>query len=335
MRQTSAIRRRLRLPVVVALLAATALAACGDDDGGGAAASPGGTSAELKKVSVGVIPILDVAPLYLGIEQGIFAEHGLEITPKPAQGGAAIVPAVLSGDNEFGFSNVVSLLLAREKGVPVVAVSGGASSTGDPANDFNGVLVAKGSTLQSAKDLAGKRVAINTLNNIGDTTVRTAVEKAGGDPNAVKFVELPLPDMPAQLAAGRIDAAWTSEPFVTAIKGAGGRILVDVLHETYPGLQIATYFTSEQTKAKDPELVKSFVAAMDEALAYATAHPDEARAVVSTYTKITPDVAAKVVLPGWPAKLDEASLTAVGQAAKKYGTLKNEPDVKGLFGQDG
>lgn len=203
MRQPHAFRRA-GLPVVVALLAAS-LAACGGDDG--AATSTGGVSGELKKVSVGVIPILDVAPLYLGIEKGIFAEHGLEVTPKPAQGGAAIVPAVLTGSNDFGFSNVVSLLTARDKGVPLVAVAGGSSSTGDPAKDFNSVLVAKGSTLTSAKDLAGKTVAINTLNNIGDTTVRTAVEKAGGDPNSVKFLELPLPDMPAQLAAGRIDAA--------------------------------------------------------------------------------------------------------------------------------
>jgi NitT/TauT family transport system substrate-binding protein len=332
MRQTSA-TRRLRLPLAVALLAAV-LAACGGDDDGGSA-STGGTGAALKQVSVGVIPILDVAPLYLGMKQGIFARHGLEINPKPAQGGAAIVPAVLSGDNQFGFSNVVSLLTARDKGVPVVAVAGGASSTGDPAKDFNAVLVRGDSPMHSAKDLVGKRVAINTLNNIGDTTVRSAVEKAGGDPNGVKFVELPLPDMPAQLAAGRIDAAWTSEPFVTAIKATGGRVLVDALQETYPSMQIATYFTSEQTKTQDPELVAAFVAAMNESLAYATAHPDEARAIVSTYTKITPEVAAKVVLPGWPAKLDEASLTAVGQAAQKYGTLKNAPDVKGLFAQEG
>lgn len=331
MRQPHAFRRA-GLPVVVALLAAS-LAACGGDDG--AATSTGGVSGELKKVSVGVIPILDVAPLYLGIEKGIFAEHGLEVTPKPAQGGAAIVPAVLTGSNDFGFSNVVSLLTARDKGVPLVAVAGGSSSTGDPAKDFNSVLVAKGSTLTSAKDLAGKTVAINTLNNIGDTTVRTAVEKAGGDPNSVKFLELPLPDMPAQLAAGRIDAAWTSEPFVTAIQAQGGRILFDALTETYPDLQVATYFTSEQTKQKDPDLVNAFVAAINQSLEYATAHPDEARAIVSTYTKITPDVAAKVVLPGWPAELDQQSLAAIGAAAKKYGTLKNDPDVKGLFGLDG
>jgi NitT/TauT family transport system substrate-binding protein len=327
--------RRAGLPVVVALFAA-ALAACGGDgDGDDAPAAGGGATDQPRQISVGVIPILDVAPLYLGIEKGFFAERGLEVTPKPAQGGAAIVPAVLSGENQFGFSNVVSLLTARDKGVPLVAVAGGASSTGDPAADFNAVLVRADSPLRSAKDLVGKTVAINTLNNIGDTTVRTAVEKAGGDPAGVRFVELPLPDMPAQLAAGRIDAAWTSEPFVTAIKDQGGRVLVDALTETYPTLQIATYFTSEQTRSKDPELVKDFVEAMNESLEYATAHQDEARAIATSYTKITPEVADKVVLPGWPAELNEQSLTAVGQAAKKYGTLKEEPDVKGLFGLGG
>jgi NitT/TauT family transport system substrate-binding protein len=95
---------------------------------------------------------------------------------------------------------------------------------------------------------------------------------------------------------------------------------------------VPTYFTSQQQKAKDPQLVEAFVAAMNESLEYASAHPDEVRAVVSTYTKITPEVAAAVVLPAWPAKLDEQSATAVGAAAQKYGTLKNAPDVKGLFG---
>jgi NitT/TauT family transport system substrate-binding protein len=315
-----------------ALAMVALLAACGGDDSG--SASPGSTSGdtEVKKVAVGVIPIIDVAPLYLGIEKGFFSSRGLEVTPKLAQGGAAIVPAVLAGEDQFGFSNVVSLMTAREKGVPLVTVAAGASSTGDPAKDVNAVLVGKGSTLKSAADLAGKKVAINSLNNIGDTTIKTAVEKAGGDPNAVKFVEMPFPDMPGQLASGKIDAAWESEPFRSAIIGAGGRILFDNLTETYPKLQIATYFTSEQLKAKDPKMVEDFVAAMNESLEYATANPDEARAVLSTYTKLTPELAAKVVLPAWPTELDQESAAAVGAAAKKYGTLKNDPDLKGLYG---
>ena len=51
------------------------------------AAQDGG---ELTQISVGVIPIVDVAPIYLGVQEGIFEEHGLDVELTLAQGGAAI-----------------------------------------------------------------------------------------------------------------------------------------------------------------------------------------------------------------------------------------------------
>jgi NitT/TauT family transport system substrate-binding protein len=321
-------RRQLASWVAIATIALS-VTACGSDD----EPEGGGGAGETTTVSVGVIPIIDVAPLYLGIEKGFFSSRGLEVKPVPAQGGAAIVPAVMSGAQQFGFSNVVSLLVAREKGLPLQSVAAGASSTGDPENDVNAVLVGAGSTLQSAKDLEGKKVAVNTLNNIGDTTIRTAVEKDGGDPSKIQFVELPFPDMPAQLASGNVDAAWESEPFRSAIIAAGGRILFDNLTETHPKLQIAQYFTSEQYKQENPEVVENFVAGLNESMTYASEHPDEVRTVLGTYTQLTPEVAAKVVLPAWPTELDEDSTTTVGEAAQKYGTLTKAPDVAGLLAQ--
>jgi NitT/TauT family transport system substrate-binding protein len=320
--------QRRTLPRLLTAIAAAALAlsACGGSDSGGESGS-GPTD-----VTVGVIPIVDVAPLYLGIEKGFFSSRGLNVKPTPAQGGAAIVPAVLSGQNTFGFSNVVSLLTAREKGLPLLSIAAGASSTGDPNADVNAVLVGKNSTLKSAKDLAGKRVAINSLNNIGDTTIKAAVEKDGGDPNAIKFVELPFPEMPAQLEQGTVDAVWESEPFRSQIIGAGGRALFDNLTAVHPKLQIAQYFTSENYKGKNEKVVTDFVAGLNESFTYAKEHPDEVRAVLSTYTKLTPEVAAKIVLPDWPTELDKDSTTVVGEAAQKYGTLKNAPDVDGLLG---
>jgi NitT/TauT family transport system substrate-binding protein len=314
------------------------LAACGGRSPGGSpasgAASSGGSggSGTVTKVTVGLIAIIDVAPLYLGLQQGFFRSHGLEITPHLAQGGAAIVPAVLTGQDQFGFSNVVSLLTAREKGVPLISIAAGASSTGDPKNDVNAVLVGERSTLRSARDLEGKKVAINSLNNIGDTTIKTSVKKAGGDPGRIRFVEMAFPEMPAQLTSGTVDAVWEGEPFRSQIIAAGGRILLDNLTETYPKLQIAHYFTSEQTKQRSPQVVGGFVAAINESMTYASAHPDEVRTVLGTYTKITPEVAAKVVLPSWPTRLDHESAQAVGEAAHSFGTLSKAPDVTGLLG---
>ena len=92
---------------MLVLLSALVGASCGggDDDGGGG-------QGEMTSVRVGVIPITPVAPVYLGVEQGCFEREGLRVEPVPARGGAAIVPAVQSGDQQFGFSNSVSLMIA-------------------------------------------------------------------------------------------------------------------------------------------------------------------------------------------------------------------------------
>ena len=214
----------------------------------------------------------------------------------------------------------------------MIAVAAGVSSTGDPAQDVNGVVVGKGSALKTAKDLEGRKVAVNALKNIGDTTVSAAVEKAGGDPSKVTFVAMPFPDMPAAVAAGTVDAAWLSEPFVSSVVAAGGRVLFDNLTETYPKVQIAAYFTTESFRQKQGVVLDRFTAALNDSLAYARDHQVQVREIVTTYTKIPRDVAVAVNLPDWPVGLDRDSLAAIGAAARRYGTLTRAPDVDGLLG---
>src|SRR4051812_17431691 len=97
---------RLRAGAALALVLPLTLSACGGGDDDQATDSSG-----TAKVTVGVIPIVDVAPIYLGIKQGFFKDEGLQLKLETAQGGAAIVPGVVSGQYQFGFSNTVSLLL--------------------------------------------------------------------------------------------------------------------------------------------------------------------------------------------------------------------------------
>ena len=316
-----------RLLALVGALAVLGTAACGSS-GGGTAKPPAGQN---DKVKVGVIAIVDVAPIYLGKQKGFFTAHKIDLDLQTAQGGAAIVPGVLSNQFQFGFSNVTSLLLARSKNLPVRVVCNGVASTGVPGKDFGGVLVKAGSPIRSAKDLAGKTVAVNTLKNIGDTTVRASVRKAGGDPKAVKFVELAFPDMPAALQAGRVDAIWEVEPFVTAALGQGARLIASNYVDAAPNLTVATYFTSDQLNKSNADLVSRFSEAMRQSLEYADAHPDEVRAVLGTYTKITPDVAAKLTLPKWPAEINQQSVRTLADLAVTDGLLTKAPDLSTLL----
>lgn len=312
------------LGAVSVTLAMSVVAACGSSDG--TTTTAGG----MKKVTVGVIPIVDVAPIYLGQKKGFFKDHKIDLKLESGQGGAAIVPGVVSGQFQFGFSNVTSLMLARDKNLPLKVVAAGNSSTGK-APDFSAVVVKKDSPIKSAKDLVGKKVAVNTLKNIGDTTVRESIRKDGGDPTKVSFVELAFPDMPAAVAKGQVDAAWVVEPFVTIAKSQGDRVVAWNLIDTAPDLMISAYFTSQNLEKSDPGLVKGFTAAMDESLTYADSHPTEVRNIVQTYTSLDPGLAKKVVLPKWPTKINVQSTQKLADLAMQDGLVSKPVDLKSLL----
>lgn len=214
-------RRTFPLLLTAAALLAAGVTACGDSGepaGKGASSGSGGGT---RSVTIGAIAIVDTAPVYLAQSQGFFKKHGIDAKITSVQGGAASITGVMGGQFAFGFANTTSLLTAQQQGLPLKVVANGVASTGERDTDYSAVLVPEGSPVKSAKDLAGRTVAVNQLKNIGDTTVRAAVRKDGGDASKVEFVEMPFPDMPAALAKGRVDAVWEVEPFVTQATGQG------------------------------------------------------------------------------------------------------------------
>jgi NitT/TauT family transport system substrate-binding protein len=317
------VKRWLVLVVACALL----VAACGDDDGGGG----GSSGSEVTTLNVGVIPIADVAPLYLGIQKGFFKEENLEIQPQLAEGGAAIVPSVVSGDYQFGFSNVTSLIIAASKNLPVQIVAQGVLAGTGPDDAWDGVVVPKGSDIKEPKDFEGKSVAVNTLNNIGPLVMNESMEKAGADYTKIKYVEVPFPEMNAALEAGRVDAAWEVEPAFSGGKAAGGKAIMHPYEETAPNLTVATYFATKEYIGKNKDVVERFKRAIEKSLDYAQQHPDEVRKVIGTYTEIPQGVLDKITLPQWKADLNEPTIQQNIDLSKKFGFVEEEPSLDDLI----
>lgn len=322
-----------RFIAVLAAASVLGLSACGSGSpsstGGGAAT--GGGDSSLTKVSVGVIPIVDCAPIYLGDKQGFFKEEGLQLDIQTATGGAAIVPGIVSGSFDFAFSNLISVMVAKDKGLDLKFVANGASTTGEIGKDIGGVVVPAGSSIQSAKDLAGKTVSVNNLSNIGDTTIKSVIEKDGGDPNSVKFVEVAFPDAPAALANKQVEAAWILEPFLSKAVAEGGKVVSWNFVEMHPELDIAGYFTKAETIQGKAELTQKFTRAMNKSLEYAQQHPEEVRAIVGTYTKIDEAARAAIVLPRYRVEFNQDAFKTLGDAAAKYGTLTKAPNADELL----
>lgn len=311
----------------LAVLAASALvlAACG----GGSDTEK--TASGDTKLTVGVIPIVDTAPIWLGKEKGFFKDEGIELELTKTTGGAAAVPGVVNGEFDFAFGNIVSLMVAQDQGLPLEFVTNATTTSGVAGKDFSGVVVKDDSDIKSPADLAGKKVSVNNLKNIGDTTIRHVVEADGGDPSKIKFAEVPFPDAPAALENGDVDAAWILEPFLSTAIANGARVVSWNYVETSPDLDIAGYFTKSETVKNKAPLVKKFQSAMNKSLEYAQAHPDEVRDIVGTYTEIDAKTRASMALPKFTPEFSMPAAKLLGESATKYGTLKKQPDLEKLL----
>jgi NitT/TauT family transport system substrate-binding protein len=319
----------MRVRRLAALLAGATLvisaAACGDDNTPAAPSTPGVPD----KVTAEVIPIVDVAPIYLGESKGFFDEVNIDLTLDTAAGGANIIPGVASGQFQFGFSNAPSVLIAQTNGVPIKAIAVGNATTGKPGADFSG-LVVKDPSITSPKQLEGKTVAANTLKGIVELSIRELVSLDGGNPDNVNIDAIPFPDMDAALDNGQVDAFLAVEPTLSGAKAKGWHVIGDFA-TIDPTMTVAFYFTSNELAQANPDLVARFTQAINKSLEYASSHPDEVRDIVGTYTSFPPEVRAAMTLPGWPTTAEPSSLETLADLIVKYKAADKRPDVSNVL----
>src|SRR5918998_3951 len=313
--------------LTMAALAAVLLAAgCGGDDD---VEESGSGRAE---GTVGIIPIADVAPAYLGVDKGFFRQEGLDVKLQPIEGGAAVIPAVAQGDIQFAFGNAVSLAFAQQRGLDFQYVTEGVQGGATPEDSTNGLIVHKESDIRTPQDLAGKTFAVNTLNSLGEVTIKSALEKEGVDISNLKFVEVPFPDMIPALERKQFDVAWTTEPFISGALAAGHRKILDPMVATHPRLTLAAYFAASEFVEQNPEAVAKFKRAMNRSLDYAAAHEPQAREAIARNTEIPPEVVTRMPLPHWTSELNAESIRVLLQQCEKYGYFDTEIDVDAIVG---
>jgi NitT/TauT family transport system substrate-binding protein len=332
-------RRPLLVATALATLTLTACGSGGDapaDSGSSTApssdASSPSTPAENRAVTIGALTISETAPLWAAVKAGIFAEHGLDVTIQPIQGGAQALPALVNGEVDFTVGQPFGVMRAREQGLEVSIVANYAESLRE-GDDINAVVAGADSGITSPKDLAGKRVSVNSLGAAGDLTIRAAVDADGGDSATVKFVEIAFPDAAAQIAAGNIDAAWVPEPFVSMIVGAGGSRVVDPYRETIPGLPTLVVQATQKTVDDDPELVSAVREALTAAFDWAKANDAEMRQSLVEEMSLPEAAATGLPLPVFTTTIDREALQSLADLAVKYGYFTQAPDLDAIIAE--
>jgi NitT/TauT family transport system substrate-binding protein len=128
--------------------------------------------------------------LYVAKDQGMLAEHGLDIDLTLTTNGSLISAALVADSAQLGGPTPTVLLQANEQGLDLVVVAG---TNVYPIASPSGVIAAADSSLHGPKDLQGKRVGVPGLGGIIDVLTRKWVQSNGVDYHKVNWVEIGLP----------------------------------------------------------------------------------------------------------------------------------------------
>lgn len=290
-------------------------------------------AAQTIKLRVSTIPIIDTAPLQVGIAKGFFAAEGLEIDTTPTTGGAAGLPALAAGQVQITFSNIISIVLGAKQGLGFEVITAG-SGTGEKLPDLAAIVAKKGHAFKTGKDLEGKRLAVNTRNNIIWLYARAWVQATGGNPDAVTYLEVPFPQMIDAVKGDRVDAAFVVEPFMS---GGVQSDAVSVVGWPYNTVQknipVGQYAATKTFIQQNPQAIEKFVRAYGKAVDWANqnAGSEEFLKIVSGYTRLPPEAIKTLSLPPYPKTVNLAAVDQVVEQMRKHKLIEGPFDTQALF----
>jgi NitT/TauT family transport system substrate-binding protein len=280
-------------------------------------------------LNVGIVPGDVAASAYYAEQLGYFKSAGLEVKLSILASGPAVAAATTGGTLDIGAVNTGSHASARLRGVPLRAVAPAAIIGNGPIGDQ--LLVARGATIRTGADLAGKVIATNALATAQHAAAMAWVDEHGGDSKNVKFVEIPVPAMAAAIEAGRADAGIFSEPFTTLAQ-PGLRSIGPLYGSLRKPFLIFALCATEGWLQNNGATATKFAAAIRQAGAWANAreHEKERRQMNVTLTKLDPTVIDKMVLWEMGTSVDAAMIQPVITLMVKYGFLERAVDPSSM-----
>ena len=299
-------RTLIMLPLVAVLLACGG----GDSPQSGDAATTGATepaaAQRTEKVTVGYIPILIYAPLYVGIERGYFAEQGIEVQLEALAGGADMLTQTAAGNFDVGAGGIGSAyfnLAARARSLnqaQPIRIVAPLHSERPPLT--TPLVVGKKAydegRYTTIADLKGKKVAVNALGAATEFWLERALNAGGLTIKDVELLAIPFQNIPQALESGAIAGAMLGEPFATlGVRQGQVRVLNDRFLD---GDQPTAVYYNAGWAEKHPRLAQGFMTAYLKAVrelesgGWSDAATLE---VLSKYTKVPAETIAAAARP--------------------------------------
>ncbi len=317
--------RRHRIGVAAAVIGLAAVAA------GCAGNSGHANSPEKTTIVVGAVPAVDTAGLYIAQQRGYFAAEGLRVKIEPIVSSELAISRQLAGVYDITFGGYVSYIQAdagQGAGLRIIA-EGSLMGPGE-----QGLLTMPGSRITALTGLRGATVALNVVNNVGTILVGSALKSVGLSPSAVKFVQIPFPEMAAALERHQVDVAWMPEPFVSSTEEQfGAQAISDLDSGAVAGFPLVGYAATRAWERRYPRTEAAFLRALEKGQEVADTDRAAVEHAMEAFLGVPPQVAAVLALPQYMlGGVDRVRMQRIVDAMQRFGMLKQRFDVSQMIG---
>lgn len=264
------------------------------------AAKKDSTEEKLTKVTLNeVAHSIFYAPQYVAIEEGYFAEKGLDLTLVTGFGADKTMTAVISGEADIGFMGAEASVYAYQEGAT------------DPVVNFAQLTQRAGNFLVAREampdfkweDLKGEKVLGGRKGGMPEMVFEYILKKNSIDPQKDLIIDQSI-DFGSTAAAftGDDSAAYTVEfePSATILEKEGAGYVVASLGEASGYVPYTSYSAKASYMKENPEIIQKFTDALQKGMDYVQSH--------------TPEEIAEVIAP----QFKETDLETITAIVKRY-----------------
>jgi NitT/TauT family transport system substrate-binding protein len=255
-----------------------------------------GTPAKPATLKIAVLPIIDTLPMYVAQQEGLFAKHGVNVEFVPVASAPERDQLLAAGQADGAVNEALADMLFNKDTIQMQAVRYALRPTQGHGHFF--ILASAQSGITTPDGLKGVEIGVSQGTVIEYVTERL-LQSAGLTADEIKTIAVPkIPDRMSLLASGELKAGVLPDPLASLAVGQGAVIVAD--DSTHPEYGFSVLSFRKAVIDANPEAVKGFLAAIEEATALLNADAAKYANVLSDQKLVPPPLIGKFQVPPFP-----------------------------------
>ena len=244
-------------------------------------------------LKIAVLPIIDTLPMYVAQQEGLFAKHGVNVEFIPVASAPERDQLLAAGGADGTINETLAVMLFNKENVQMQVVRYALRPTAGNGHFF--ILASARSGISSVDGLKGVEIGVSQGTVIEYVTERL-LQADGFTADEIKTIAVPkIPDRMALLASGELPAGVMPDPLASLVVSQGGVIVMDDSSHPEYGFSVISF--RKNVIDANPEAVRGFLAAIEEATELLNADPAKYKNVLSEQKLVPPPLMESFRVP--------------------------------------